>query len=375
MNKSKKVLQPMRFVDAYCDFSPIQKDFLMLIQHITSKQREIKSNFTIDLKPYFSAKEIKLSSIRQHHFKELTDDLMNSKVTFKYHKGDTLYSVYNLFSKCSVDYSGNNNFSLNVSIIDDVLPLFYINKLEEGHFKDNRLVKELFQESYPEYDKYISYYPKTFIKFKESQTKKLFEKLLAYRRLRKYTYEFSKDELYLMLGYGYLRDKKGQKLQKEMFQIVGQELIQTSYQGVNGWKNLRQKLNKWLREISNNKDTGLIIIKNGKNHFSTRGRPIRSIIIEVVFEGDCATLDEQQEKAFEYLKRYGLSDKQKMKIVTDYDYKTITKRIGQMIVAKSDRYGKRYYGDNRTPDDRKIENLPGFIYGIVFEYGKRINLK
>ena len=160
-----------------------------------------------------------------------------------------------------------------------------------------------------------------------------------------------------------------------MFQIVGQELIQTSYQGVNGWKNLRQKLNKWLREISNNKDTGLIIIKNGKNHFSTRGRPIRSIIIEVVFEGDCATLDEQQEKAFEYLKRYGLSDKQKMKIVTDYDYKTITKRIGQMIVAKSDRYGKRYYGDNRTPDDRKIENLPGFIYGIVFEYGKRINLK
>ncbi|WP_421805729.1 hypothetical protein [Flagellimonas sp.] len=371
MNESKKVLQPMRFVDAYCDFSPIQKDFIMLVQHITSKQKEIKSSFTINLRPYFEAKEVKLESIRRHHFKELTDDLMKSKVTFKYHKGDTLFSVYNLFSKCSVDYTGNKEFVLSVTIIDDVLPLFYINKLEEGHFKENRLVKELFQKSYPDFDKYISYYPRTFIEFKESQTKKLFEKLLAYRRFKKYTYEFSKDELYLMLGYGYLRDKNEGEMQEQIFQLVGQELVQTSYVGVNGWKNLRQKLNKWLKEISDNKDTGLTIIQNRKNYFSTRGRPIRSVIIQVVFDENTISLSPEQEKAFEWLKPYGLSDKQKFKIVTDFDFKTIVARMKHFIVAKSDNYNRRYYGDNRTPDDKKIENVPGFVYGIVFGYGKR----
>lgn len=370
MNESKKVLQPMRFVDAYCDFSPIQKDLIMLVQYMTGKQNEIRNNFTINLKPYFVAKGIKLEFIRQHHFRELTDDLMKSRVTFKYHKGDTLYSVHNLFSKCSVDYIGNNEYVLNVSILDDVLPLFYINKLEEGHFKDNRLVKELFQRSFPDFDNYISYYPKTFIEFKESQTKRLFEKLLQYRRMKRFTYEFSKDELYLMLGYGYLRDKKEDDMQGQIFKLFGQELVQTSYQGVDGWKNLRQKLNKWLKEISDNKETGITVLPNGRNYFSTRGRPIRSIIVQVVFD-DALTLNEEQQKSMEFLKPYGLSAKQKFRIVNDFDHKAISKRIREMIVSKRDDFGKKYYGDNRSPDDTKIENVPGFVYGVVFEYGKK----
>ncbi|AWX44834.1 hypothetical protein HME9304_01839 [Flagellimonas maritima] len=368
MNKSNRVLQPMRFVDAYCDFTPLQKDFIMLVQHKTSKQKEIVSDFTIDLKPYFLAKGLKLDSIRQIHYKEVTDDLMKSKVTFKYLKGDSLYSVYNLFRKCKV----NQNLSLEISIIDDVLPLFYINKLEEGHFQGNRLVKELFQQSYPEYDKYISYYPKTYVNFRESQTKKLFEKLLQFRRLKNYTYEFAKDEIYLLLGYGYLRDKSEESLQQQIFQIMDQEFVQTSYKGINGWKNLRSKLNKWLKEISENKETGIKVLKSGNNYFTTKGRPIRSIFIQVEFDQDLMVLTAEQQKSIEFLKRYELSSKQKFKIVCDFDYKTIVSRINNMIIAMNDK-GNRYFGDKRTPNYNRIQNVPGFVYGIIFNYGKKTN--
>ncbi|WP_127023588.1 hypothetical protein [Flagellimonas beolgyonensis] len=367
MNKSKKVLQPMRFVDAYCDFTPVQKDFIMLVQHWTSKQKEIINDFTIDLKPYFLAKGQKLEDIRQAHYTELTDDLLKSKVTFKYMKGDTLFTMYNLFSRCTVD----KNLILSVSIVDEVLPLFYINKLEEGHFQDNRLVKELFQQSYPEYDKYISYYPKTFIDFRESQSKKLFEKLLQYRRLKKYSFEFAKDELYLMLGYGYLRDKKEPTLPQQLFKIKGQEFVQTAYIGVDGWKNLRAKLNKWLEEISEREDTGIQVLKKGKNYFSTRGRPIRSIFINVEYDEELAELTEDQQKGFDYLLSYGLSTKQSFRIVTDFDHSSILHRISNSVVAKRDAQGNRYYGEYQRPDHRRIDNVPGYIYGIVFGYGKK----
>lgn len=367
MNKSKKVLQPIRFVDAYYDFTPTQKDFIMLVQHMTSKQKEIISDFTIDLKPYFLAKGLKLEDIRQNHYKDLSDDLMKSKVTFKYLKGDRLYSIYNLFSHCMV----NENFILEISIVDDVLPLFYINKLDQGHLQGNRLVKELFQQSYPEYDKYISYYPKTYIDFKESQTKKLFEKLLQYRRLKKYTYEFSKDELYLLLGYGYLRDKPKDGIQQQIFQIVGQEFVQTAYKGVEGWKSLRSLLNKWLKGISDKEDTGITIIKKGKNYFSTRGKPIRSILIQVEYDEELMALTEDQQKGYDFMEPYNLSDKQKSRIVSDFAYATIVERIRKMVVAKKDSQGNRYYGEYQRADHRRIENVPGFIYGVVFGYGRK----
>ena len=157
--QTNKVLQPMRFVDAYYDFTPVQRDFIMLVQYKTNKQKVIRNDFSIDLKPYFKAKGLNLEDVRHSHYKEITNCLLESKVSFKYLKGDKLYSHYNLFSKCTV----SKNFVLEVSITDDVLPLFYINKLKEGHFKANKLVKELFEQSYPEYDNYVAYYPRTYV--------------------------------------------------------------------------------------------------------------------------------------------------------------------------------------------------------------------
>ncbi|TXN37747.1 hypothetical protein FVB32_05510 [Flagellimonas hymeniacidonis] len=365
MKTTAKVLQPLRFVNAYYDFTATQKDFIMLVQHMTSKQKEIVSNFKIDLKPYFLAKGLTLEDIRQNHYKELTEDLLESKVTFKYLKGDTLYSIYNLFSRCIV----NQNFILEVSILDDVLPLFYINKLDEGHFQENRLVRELFEQSFPKYDQYISYYPQTFIEFKESQTKKLFEKLLAFSKLQKYTFEFSKDELYLILGYGHLRDKSQEKLQQNIFKISDQEFVQTSYKGVDGWKSLRRQLNKWLKEISDKKDTGIIVVPNGNNYFSTRGKPIRSIMVQVEYD-NLSTLNNDQRIAYEFLTKYELSHKQILKIIDRFAFKDIKARIHNRLVAKTGFDGKRYYGEYQRADHRKIENVPGYIYGVVFSNDK-----
>lgn len=357
----------MRFVDAFYDFTPVQKDFIMLVQHMTNKQKEVMSDLSIDLKPYFLAKGLKLEAVRKNHYKELTDDLLESKVTFKYLKGDKLYSIYNLFSKCTV----NQSFMLEVTIVDEVLPLFYINKLEEGHFQDNKLVKELFQQSYPNYDQYISYYPLTYIEFRESQTKKLFEKLLQFRKLKQHTYEFTKDELYLILGYGYLKDKSDEHKQRNIFKIVEQEFIQTSYRGSEGWKSLRRLLNKWLKNISEKTDTGIKVIPKGKNYFTTRGKPIRSILVYVEYEGDLISLSESQKEAYEFLSYYGLSQKQAFQIVGHFELRIIKSKVRDMIVAKNDHQGNRYYGEYQRADHRKIENVPGFIYGVVFGYGNK----
>lgn len=360
----------MRFVDAYYNFSPIQKDFIMLVQELTDKKEVIENEFAIDLKPYFKAKGINLSSIRQQHYNEVTDDLMKSKVTFKYHKGDTLFLHQNLFSRCKV----NKDFILQVKIIDDVLPLFYINKLKEGHFRDNQLVKELFEQSQPEYDKYIYYHPRTYIGFKESSTKRLFEKLLQYRKLKEKTFKFGKNELYALLGYGIYRDKPIDLANPRIFNFVEQEFVQTKYIGSKGWKSLRPLLNRWLKQINDSKKSGLHIKNEKGNYFITSGRPIRDILITVEYHKDEKSLNPEQLRSFEYLKPYGLSDKQMTKIVVDFDFNTVSQRLSKNIVAKRDTNGNRYYGEYQRADHRKIENVPGFIYGIVFEYGKRSNL-
>ena len=357
----------MRFVDAYYSFTPTQRDFIMLVQDKTSKQKTIKSDFTIDLKPYFEAKGLKLSDVRHGHFTNLTSDLLESKVTFKYRKGDRLYSHYNLFKRCTV----NKDFSLDVSIIDDVLPLFYINKLEEGHFKDNRLIREAFEASYPEYDTYVAYLPETFIDFKESSTKKLFTKLLQYRKLKKYRYEFSKEELYLMLGYGHLVDVKDEDIQTNIFNLVMQEFVQTKYKGVEGWKTLRKKLNQWLKEISDHKDSGIKIKTIKSNYFATEGRPVRSIFIDVEYDDELVNLSDDQKKGYDILIGYGLSNNQARKIVSDFKTSEISGRIRERIVAKRDHHGNKYYGEYQRHDHRKIDNVPGYIYGIVFGYGKQ----
>lgn len=360
-SSNKKVLQPVRFVDANYNFTPVQRDFIMMVQYKTNKQPIIKNDFKIDLKPYFEAKGVSIENVRANHYKSLCDDLLSAKVGFQYFKGNTLYSYYNLFSHCSV----NNDLILSVSIIDDVLPLFYINKLKEGHFKGNKLVKELFEQSFPEYDNYVAYLPKTFIDFEESSTKKLFEKLLQYRKLKTYVYEFTKDELYHLLGYGHFVEKELVNNQQRIFDIAEFEFKQTKYVGVQGWKNFSKQLNIWLKDISEHKDSSIKIIKKGNKYFKTKGRPIRSIIIEVVYDNVSEDLTEHQIEAFKYLEKYELSEKQKYVIVKKFPIHQIKAKIAEYVVPLKDANGN-YFGEYKRADYRKIENVPGFVYSIFF---------
>lgn len=364
--KNNKVLQPMRFVDANYAFTPIQKDFIMMVQYKTFKQQSIKNDFSIDLKPYFNARGMSLEDVRHNHFKEITTSLLESKVTFKYFKGNKLYTHQNLFSRCTV----TKDFKLEVSIVDDALPLFYINKLQEGHFQDNRLVKELFEKSYPEFDNYIAFLPKVYVQFKESSVKKLYEKLLQYRKLKKHTYEFSKDELYLLLGYGYLRDKK-ESSQANIFNITEQEFIQTHYEGVEGWKNLSRMINKWLKEISDHKESGVMVKKTKTRYFSTNGRPIRSIFIDVQYDDKLVELTDDQRDSYEVLKPFNLSDSQIFTIVAKFECDTIKTYLNDFLIKKRDSFEKVYWGERARADHRKIDNIPGFIFAKVFGMGRK----
>lgn len=362
MKKNNKVLQPVRFVDAFYDFSPIQRDFIMMVQYKTNKQPSIKNDFEIDLKPYLKAKGLPIENVRSSHYKDLCNDLLSAKVGFQYFKGSTLYTYYNLFSRCSVDAE----LKLSVSIVDDVLPLFYINKLKEGHFKENKLVKELFEKSYPEYDNYVAYLPKTFIDFEESSTKKLFEKLLQYRKLKTHTYEFTKNELYHLLGYGHFIEKELVDGQQRIFDIAEYEFKQIKYKGVDGWKNLSKKLNKWLETISDHPDSSIKVVKKGKNYFKSFGRPIRTIKIEVLYDNANENLEMEQMEAFNYLEKYRLSEKQKYAIVKNFSYQEIKDIIDENVVALKDSNGKQYFGEYKRSDYRKIDNIAGFIYSIFF---------
>ena len=362
-NNNVKVLQPLRFVDAHFNLTPTQHDFIMLVQKMTNKQPIIKTDFKIDLRPYFEDKGIQLKNVRSNHYDTICKDLLSASVRFQYFKGNTLFNYYSLFKKCSVD----NDFFLTISIIEDVLPLFYINKLNEGHFKENKLVKDLFQKSFPEIDKYISYLPKTYVDFEESSTKRLFQKLLQYRMLGKYTYEFSKDELYLLLGCGEYVEKKEGKGQQNIFDIKEYEFIQTKYKDVYGWKNLYKQLNTWLKIISEHKDSELSIVKNGKSYFKTVGRPIRSIKINVVFDDLKGSLSDEQEETYIFLEKFGLSDKQRYSISKNFDLKTVKEILHQNIIAKKDHNGNRVYGEYKRADYRIIKNLPGFIYTVFFK--------
>ncbi len=371
MKIKKKVLEPLRFVEAHYDFSPIQRDFLMMVQYKTDKQSKIKSDFKINLKPYFKSKGISLANVRLNHYKDICNDLMATKVGFQYFKGSTLYRYFNIFSSCSVD----EDFVLSVSIIDDVLPLFYINKLNEGHFKENKLIKELFENSYPEHDNYVSYYPKTFIDFEESSTKKLFQRLLQYKYRKNHTYEFTKNEMYLLLGYGYFVEKEIADGQQNIFDIKEMEFKQVKYAGVAGWKNFAKQLNKWLKIISDHKGSFMTIKQIGGEgkYYKTKGRPIRNIIIEVDFDDDLDKYSDDELEAYEILKPFGLTSNQVEKIINTFPLKIIKKILQENIVKKRDK-DTLYYGEYKRSDHRRIENIGGFVYNLFKVNEKDLNI-
>ena len=360
---TSKVLQPMRFVDASYKFTPTQRDFIMMVQYKTKKQKKIINDFTINLKPYFKGKGINIENIRISHYKEICDELISAKMSFQYLKGKTRYSSHNLFEYCSVD----DDFNLHVRLTDNVLPLFYINKLEEGHFKENKLVRELFESSYPDFDPYVSYMPRTFVSFKEASTKVLFTKLLSNRKVLKKEFEFTKDELYHVLGYGYYKVKENTNQQQNIFNIEETEFVAESYNDAEGWKSLRKLLNKWLKEISEHKESGMTITKKGLSYFITKGRPIRTIKINVIYDEELSVFSEEEKKTYKYLKdEFLLSHSQISHIISKFEAGIIKNKIKEYMI-KTD----GYWGEYKRGDYRKIERTAGYVYGVVFELGKK----
>ena len=359
-----KVLQPMRFVDAIYNFTPVQEDFILLVQKQMTKSKNIRTNFTIDLKPYLEGKGLDLKNIRYSHYDKLSKELLESQVSFKFLKGDKLFVHYNLFKKASVD----KDFILDIGIIEDVLPLFYINKLKEGHFKDSKLILELFEASFPEYDTYVAIPPNTFIEFEEAPVKKLYKKLLQYRKKKEHTFEFAKDEIYHIMGFGHIEDVE----EENLLGIPKQVFVQDYYKGINGWKNLSKNFNKWLIKISEHKRSGLSVVPSGSKYYTTKGRPIRSSFVHVKYDKEMQELTLEQQKVFIELGKFGLSDKQRYNIMKDFELDQIIPSIREYVVKmKEPSTNETYYGEYKRSDYRKIENEPGYIYGVVFKYGTK----
>ncbi|MFL0096053.1 hypothetical protein [Tenacibaculum maritimum] len=362
--KGNKILQPIRFVDAIYNFTPLQEDFILLIQAQMIKSDKIRTDFVIDIKSYLKSKGLVIENTRSNHYNKLCKELGVSLVSFKYLKGDSRFVSYPLFKKIEV----NQDYFLKVAINEQVLPLFYINKMKKEHIQDNKLVLELFKGSYPEYDKYVALEPQTFVNFKETPIKRLYKKLLQYKKLKKYTYEFTKNELYSLMGFAEILESETE----DIFGLKKQEIVQTKYKGSDGWKNLRPNLNKWLGVISDNEKSGLKIIKKGKVYFTTKGRPIRSIFIDVVYDNHIEQYSEEQLSCVKLLKEtYMLSDKQVYNIIKDNELNSIEPKLREYIIRMKDpRSQKKYLGQRKKPHHDKIDNVPGYVYGVVFGYGK-----
>lgn len=356
------VFQPVRFIEACYNFTPTQHDLLTLIHRQCGKKNKIVSDFKIDLKEYFITKGISIKNLRYSRYKSISDDLMNANVAFKYFSHDKLYTRYNLFDNCTLD----RNFILNVTITDNVLPLFYINKLSDKHFKDKKLIKSLFEKSTDKNDFYVGYPPKTYIDFDDVIAKTLFKKLLQYRNKEKHTFNFSKEDLYILLGFMDVREVE----EDNLFNLKKQELIPIKYIGREGWKNLRPLLNKALKEIDQKEETKISIKKTKNNYFLTEGRPIRNITIEVTYKKQHLELSTEQKKSFDRIKKYGLSGNQILKIVEKYNYNEINTRLIENVTIVRNS-GRRYYANNKSPGLNEIENIQGFIYSYVFGFGKK----
>ncbi|MCG8226404.1 replication initiation protein [Tenacibaculum finnmarkense] len=363
--KKKLVLQPLRFVEAHYNFTAIQQDFIMLVQAKANEYRNnpIKNDFKINLKPYFQMKKISLKNIRPNDYKSMCEDLIKASIGFQYFKSDTSITFFSLFKSCSI----TTDLFLNVSINDDVLPLFFIKKLEENHFIENKFVKEIFSENNNNnnFDKYVAFLPETYVDFKNAGTKRLFQKLLQYKSLGKKTFNFNKDELYLLLGYGSYNEVLLDDKQKKIFDNIKKyEFIQNKFKGVNGWKNVSKNLKKWLAEINDNENSEISISLQNGNLFKVTGKPVRDIQIKVVYDDIKKNLTDEQEVLYVYIQKYKLSPKQRYYIVKNFEEKEIKLKINDNIVVMKNQKGNKYFGEKKRADFRKIDNIAGYVFNL-----------
>ncbi|PCI96054.1 MAG: hypothetical protein COB15_11445 [Flavobacteriales bacterium] len=354
------IIQPKRFTEAYYDFTPTQRDIVALLQKEANYSEDLNRSFKVDLKPYFEAKEIDVSGVRRKSIETIVEAIMSINVSFQPIKGGIL--AINLIEKVHLD----KDFNLKVLITESALPLFYLNKIT---LKDNVTNEDeipyLIEE---EKDiKYIGYLPSVFVSFKSFPVKRLYELLLQYKTLQKHTFVFSKYELYLWLGFATLKEKQ----KDQLFLIRTYEVVENKYKGTEGWKSLNKILNKWLGEINDNEFSGVKILLNGKKYFTTKGRPVNKITIDIEYDSDIINLSEDKKISYTYLKKYNLSDKQIFKIVTKFSSEEIKKKVTHLVTVKKDHNNKIYFAQLQKPNHDKIHNVSGFVYSVVFKLGAK----
>lgn len=373
VENKKRVLAPMRFVNAIHNFTPLQEDFIFLIQRETGKSNQINTSVTIDLKDYIKSKGLNIKDVRSEHYNRLCKELLNSIVSFKYFESSSLVH-YNLFKSMRVE-----DFVLYAEIIEEVVPLFYINALKQNHFLEDKtgskLSIELFEKSYPEYDKYVSMKQDVFlVDLKQSEEKALYRKIISERHQGNHRLKITKEELYYLLGCGSYREIPNTE---DIFGINKREFVVTSYEGSTGWNNLRRKIDKWLKSISDNPESEINFKLNerGNGFLTLKGRPTKYVYIDVEYSKlNNEMSDTQKEHYSKLINVYKLSTKQAKNIIKDYTSEEIVDRIRTQIEPMKDPISKKHYfvvrNSQKNPKTR-IENLPGYVYGVVFGYNTK----
>lgn len=372
VEKKKRVLSPMRFVNATHNFTPLQEDFIFLIQGEMGKAKKIKTSVKIDLRDYINSKGLDIKKIRSRKYDILCKELLHSIVSFKYFEYSSLVH-YNLFKSMSV-----KDFYLHAEIIEEVAPLFYINSLKQNHFLDSvkgkKLSLPLFEESYDKFDTYSSLDQNVFLfGLKQSEEKVLYRKIISKRHKGKYKFEITKEEIYMLLGCGSFEEIEKTE---DIFGVKRKDFIITKYKENSGWQNLRRKIDKWLKTINDHPDSGITFELNEKgNGFLTlKGRPTKYFYVTAIYDSVIEFNEEQNKYSDRLINHYKLSKKQAFNIVRDFSLEDIASRIKENLEVRKDRISKKeYYVSRKAVKEpkQKINNIARYIYGFVFEYNKK----
>ena len=372
------ITQPLRLTQSYQSYTPLQADIVTLIQREIQTSKEVLKRLTIDLKPYFEYKGYKSEDQRVETYKKVIEQM--SELSVHYSPDYTRPELITTSIISAFIHQGN--FKFEVVIPNTALPLFYINKFTLKQNWWNSKEDEIFEMSTEKELKYSSKKDIVSIDLKSTPEKRLYEELIRHKQHGKYEFVFSKLGLYKLLGYLEVRKKPEDELR--LFPHENIDLVQTKYKGSQGWQTLSKYLNKWLENISVHPTNGITLEKiDGKKYFKTFGRPIKKITIKVVYDKSLVVYNDEQKLAYRTLiERYHLSKGQAEMILSKYTPEEIKKIIASNIAKKEDqkritddqgmtlRYDKvnTHYININT--NQKIDNLPGFIYAILFKMKK-----
>lgn len=371
----KLIQQPNRFTEAIYNFNPIQRELLGLIQQQIDHNKPIQRDFTINIKSFLEDKGLDVENHRLAYYENEFVKLRESGVVIKPLYGELSWASISLIE---VVGHGEDDWELSIRLTETGAFLFYLKEpikvsndelpsgvtaLLTGENESVYLTDQTLIKNYTSVDQQV------LNSLSSAHEKKLYELLCQYKNSSFKTYKVPLVRFKQLLG---LLEVVVEEKPNKLFQFEkSTKIVNEKYKGADGWNNLRKQINKWLVNIENN--SRFTFTRSGKSLFATQGRPVRNLVFNFTHETIQPPADRIE--VFTHLVEfYKLSRKQAIEVVNKFSDRVITEKIKNNLTrVRSDRHNPRskmIYVTYINKRQETVDNVPGFIYAVLFKLGK-----